>query len=985
MSLYGQQGMKLTKFGGLNTLINPTNLPIWASPDCPDVEFFPGLVKTRPGLSVQIGNLGGGTVKVSYLKTYINSLLQHRMLAFTPGITSLSNSGGVLYKENPQGTMNVVSQTISSNYCTSCSAFTREYLAFGDGMFGIDIPRQFDDTNLDRVSQEGPGQAPSAQDETTPLNITASPTGLLNVGAGTIIAAPNGATEVGNIVTITATSATGILDYLRVGDTVQIAGVAVGGYNGTFPILSISPDYSSFTYFNPTTGLAASGGGTFKSAIYQVIPTAAHNIPLGSGVGNSVPPGLVITPTITIAGAGIAGYNGTWDIRGVLNATILLIIIPGQFALAASGGGTMTINGNIVAGLHQISVMFVWRSGYITRPAPPLSFTAGGGKRAFVFNIPIGPPGVVSRILIFTALSGDNFFYIPDSNSDYYGNMVIPDNSTTSTYVDFSDQLLLTGVVADRFFDLEVLGESLGNVFYSSRLFWWGERNQLQNVLSFGFDGGFTNPGSSPNFPLGWIQDASLNSGGASAVAQGLPAYSGDAYAIIGNGVAATRGKITQTMFQDYLGNPVLNPSTSYSVRVRLAKNSTLSSGAVHININSVIGGYTTTGISVAASSLATWYQEFTAVILSAQPTIPTDIIVQVYADGTPTNNGAFLIDNIEIYPTNHPFTDASTIRASGAEDPESYDGVSGFLQVSQGDGTRVTNAFVIRNNLYFTKERSLHVTQDDGTNEPNQWTIQKVSEKVGTLSVKGIGTGDEWVVIASQSGLWLFEGGILTGDRNLAKEIQPTWDSINWQFGYLVEVVVDTSRKRIYVSVPFGSSTVQNKILTLDYTEGFGEQQDGVGRKWSPWAIQAASMNLILRDDESLPLFIGNGAGNGAIYKLDEAVISDDGSAIDGFWQSGYFQDGERLNFGYVSANVVGSGQCLLTLFKGGQQNKTQIRGWTLNQLEFNNMERQIQKQGFRMSIKVETNATTAFFSLQSLTMYANPTVYAPVRGINA
>jgi len=73
----------------------------------------------------------------------------------------------------------------------------------------------------------------------------------------TIAASPTGATESGKTVTITTTAAHGFI----AGATVQISGVGVAGYNGTFTIASIVST-TMFTYTDPTAGLAASGAGT---------------------------------------------------------------------------------------------------------------------------------------------------------------------------------------------------------------------------------------------------------------------------------------------------------------------------------------------------------------------------------------------------------------------------------------------------------------------------------------------------------------------------------------------------------------------------------------------------------------------------------------------------------------------------------------------------------------------------------------------------
>ena len=70
-----------------------------------------------------------------------------------------------------------------------------------------------------------------------------------------IAAAPGGAVETGNTVTITTTAPSG----LTTGDTVLISGVGVGAYNGMFVVTVTSP--TQFTYTDPTASLAPSGGG----------------------------------------------------------------------------------------------------------------------------------------------------------------------------------------------------------------------------------------------------------------------------------------------------------------------------------------------------------------------------------------------------------------------------------------------------------------------------------------------------------------------------------------------------------------------------------------------------------------------------------------------------------------------------------------------------------------------------------------------------
>src|SRR5882724_3134287 len=105
------------------------------------------------------------------------------------------------------------------------------------------------------------------------------------------------------------------------------------------------------------------------------------------------------------------------------------------------------------------------------------------------------------------------------------------------------------------------------------------------------------------------------------------------------------------------LGAQRIKAGTDYAVRARCARNSTLVQGTLHLHLFSASGGINTTGLQLTAP-LAT---------------IPSDLVLRVYADGTPNSNGQFYVDAIEIYPTAQP-VNSSLVRASRVEDPESYD-----------------------------------------------------------------------------------------------------------------------------------------------------------------------------------------------------------------------------------------------------------------------------------------------------------------------
>src|SRR5579885_1580866 len=629
MSTAGSFDAPLEIFGGLVTDMSPADLPHGVSPDCQDVVFSSGGVATRPGLQALFGPLPGNPT-VNYVKTYetVNAAL--RTLAL--------DSNGVLYKETSPGTLASIASGLQANaYGHSTTLFGREYLAISDGKTGNDLPRQYDDTNFDRVSQSGPGAGPVVVDENVVVSIAASPSGATQPAPVAIAASPAGASENGFLVTITTSAPHG----LSAGQSVTISGVGVAGYNGTFAVTGV-PDATHFTVTAATGGLAASGGGTASAA------------------------------------------------------------------------------GSIDAGVHQVCVIFQTRQGYLTAPSPATSWTASGGKRAVVTNIPVGPGNVVARILCFTGAGGASFFYTTggigragaSTGELFSGNMVIADNTTTSAVVDFSDAILLAGTNVDSLFRLVELGDCAGVIDYSQRLFWWGERNKMNNWVNLGFDGGFTGP-ALPHYPLGWAPDPTFAPGGTDE--ENFVVW-GAAYSIIGNGTTATRGLITQGAVQDALGAQRIAANTDYSVRARCARNSTLTQGTLHIHLYSASGGINTAGLQLTATQLTTNYVEYSAELTAPLAAIPDDLVLRVYADGTPNQNGQFYIDCIEIYPTAAP-VNASLVRASRVEDPESYDGIDGMLSVAENNGQAIRAAFLLRERLYFVKEHSLHVTQDDGTN----------------------------------------------------------------------------------------------------------------------------------------------------------------------------------------------------------------------------------------------------------------------------
>ena len=899
MSVLGTTDAPIDIFGGLVTDMTAADLPGGASPDCADVAFQLGAVKTRPGLLSMYTPIAGNPT-INYLKTYIQPNLTETLLAL--------DSAGTLWGEVTPGSLTqIASGIVAGARAKSATLFGREYIAISDGKIGIDIPRQYDGTYFDRVSQVGPGGGPTSVADApaeSPVNIAASPAGAVRAG---------------NVATITTSVAHGYI----AGQYVTIAGVTDTSFDGVWQIEAV-PTVTSFTFLQ-------------------------------------------------------AAANST------------------------SGSGTATLTPQISAGVHQLAVFFQTRQGYFTQPSPPISWTAAGGRRVNITGIPLalGDNNIVARVLAFTASGGDNFYYTTGLNDT--PQMVIADNTTTNLTLDFSDTVLLAGTSADALFRQVELGECAGVIGYASRLFWWGERNKLGNFENLTFDGAW-----SGNTPLGWTTDPTNGHGGLVASSSAW----GGCYEIIGDGVTATRGMITQPAAVDSDGVPLIAASTSYSVRARVKALPLLTQGTLHVHLYSASGGINTTGLQVTAAQAnaqpAGAFGEFIGVLTAPLLTIPPDLLLRVYVDGTPTSSSGFVIDNIEIYPTAQPYN-TSIVRASVANQPESYDGVSGLIAVAENNGQAVRSAFTLRGQLYFVKEHSIFSTQDDGVNEPASWTLTEVSTTVGTPSVNGVDVGEDWAAIADRSGLYLFDGG---EPVKISQEIQPLWDTINWSAGHTLWVRVDTRAKRILVGVPIGVATQPNRLLMLDYRSLQTAEQiittasvhpssysgrlyaAASSRKWAPWFISANCATLAERADGTAQFFLGNGAGNGKIYELSDTQFSDDGAAIGSYYTT-YFVpsiDDEaslqtrahRKLFSYLSCYVEGAGNLSLSAFTDNEAFPSALVPLPLSSPGPRDLELPINVLGERVAFQVGTNQPGAWFRLQRLVVSLAPDPWSPVRGGN-
>lgn len=191
----------LEVFGGRVTEMSPTALPEGVSPDEQDNTYIPGGVLTRPNLDRVLTNIPSGQT-CTYQKSFVLP---------TGAIKNLYLfSNGVMYWEDPinaPGIGNALLTAPAGSYAKSATMFGREFIGISDGLHGTTAPLQWDGTNLDRVTQDGPSAPPTVT--SVPL-----PSALL-------VASPNTLTRNNN--TVTGNSATP--HNLQIGYQAQISNI----------------------------------------------------------------------------------------------------------------------------------------------------------------------------------------------------------------------------------------------------------------------------------------------------------------------------------------------------------------------------------------------------------------------------------------------------------------------------------------------------------------------------------------------------------------------------------------------------------------------------------------------------------------------------------------------------------------------------------------------------------------------------------------
>jgi hypothetical protein len=1055
------------------------------------------------------------------------------------------DASGTLWEEDverePDTLTPVATNILPNTFAKSTTQQDEEWIAFSDLTKGTDIPRH--GSNLDRISQVGPGSGPAvvgSESGTNIWDITAS-TGLTQpsaksnpVDAGHFddinwADGPTGRSS-GNVLTIFYTQISNAQDPdLQVGRAVylDLTSAPFTALTGTYIITAIGEAFPSGSAGAARWYFSVQVGTTGNELVGGATPTGTYQVTLAT-LTTTTPAAINVNDGVTIASASPSTWDGAWTILATLNSgqyqitstsltsniatynytpigsspniaggdqitvtgctngpivngtslfnvttyavatatssqfTLLLNganvttaaetanaitsgtkfqFDPGLSNLGAGvdailgdgGGGTVTTSGSLGSGVRQAVTIFVTRNGYQTAPSPPVIFeTTGSTNNLQVGGIALGPPNVIARIIAFTGANGGNFFWIPEpvtiqgaGQPVTYTATIVNDNVTTSSTFQFTDAVLLAASAIDiqgnDLFNQIELGSSAWTVAYASRMFYGLENNKIQNLLNTTFDGGYLPNQNGVQAPLGWNVDP-VNGIGGSAITS--PIFGNSYYVQNSTGsTAAVLGLISQSAFQDFYKVPIILPSFTYSVRVRASCPSGLTTGSLVIDLFSPSLARTFGSFTLAISDMTTAVSLFTGSLLATAFTtsVQNDLQLRVWASGL-ANTADFLLDRFEVYPDKQPIL-TTELQGSYPDNLEAFDGVTGPLGVGTQNNQPALGAFVNYDILYILKTNSMLSTQDSPGDEPDAWTLREVSNKVGTVGIHSYDYGEEWAVTAHRSGLYIFNG---SEPIKISQEIQPTWDAVNWKYGYTIWVRNDTVNRKIFVGVPMATPnqwlpnasvnsnpTTPNVILMLNYKElnTSGELASrgpvkisfsgkliswDMSRKWSIWQIPSTYADFILRPDGSSPLFFCQ--ANSTISQQIDGLTTDNGQTIDwNYTTYGFVKSEQEPQFGpllgdhrklvnYLTMNLQGTGNIGVSILPN-VLNPTfpwdVVGGIDLTENEQYNIERMVNVAGDRMYMQFESTESGSSFQLSEvkLTMQKDPN--SPVRGV--
>jgi hypothetical protein len=232
-----------------------------------------------------------------------------------------------------------------------------------------------------------------------------------------------------------------------------------------------------------------------------------------------------------------------------------------------------------------------------------------------------------------------------------------------------------------------------------------------------------------------------------------------------------------------------------------------------------------------------------------------------------------------------------SVLRLSDPGKPESFNTISGFVEVFKDDGENgIKNCFEQDGLLVICKSNKTYVTRDNG-DDPNTWQVAAVDYTIGSTAfgvTKALDTTGSSksgkTVVAGKSGAYLFQGQYT--ERPLTWKIARRWQKISEDTSYPAIQILDVPQAKLLL-ISVGDTSVSNTTYWFVGDYSLGLSWDKI--RWSEWHPANAAAFMTLHNNTTLYFVDASAVGsNAAVFSMtigsedaDYNNIIDNGSRI--------------------------------------------------------------------------------------------------------
>jgi hypothetical protein len=274
------------------------------------------------------------------------------------------------------------------------------------------------------------------------------------------------------------------------------------------------------------------------------------------------------------------------------------------------------------------------------------------------------------------------------------------------------------------------------------------------------------------------------------------------------------------------------------------------------------------------------------------------------------TQPGAQTTDNQVIWQEYGASAYPSLLRISEADQPGVYLGDTGFVQVAENNGQRVTAVFEFSNQIFAAKEHSIYLVTPN-TSSPATWDVREAIAKAGVCGPRAVDKTAAFVFFVERAGAYVYNGGAperVSDELNGYGPDRPgVWDRINWNYAHLIWVAIDPDSFVVRIGVPLDNATEPSHVLKVSYRDGWEPSlrfspftarfHYHPGRRWSIDEIAASqavklertqALTGVVEDQRLTTTQVILGASDGSVHWLDPAAIYDNGQPFRAYYLTG-------------------------------------------------------------------------------------------------